>query len=85
MVFLPYSQLHDSLAHPRLRDLGLIDGMLRCEFDIVKHVVRAVAYGRPERHLLFRIDHVVGSVAQQELGVDVPSGPREDEGRAVFL
>lgn len=43
-------------------------------------MVGGIAHSGPGGHLPLGIDHVVGAVAQQELGVDVPGRPGEHKG-----
>ena len=48
-------------------------------------MVAAVAHRRPVGDLLFRVDDLVRTVAQEELGMDVPGGPGEHKGSTIFL
>lgn len=79
------AQLDHSPSYPGFRHRRLIDGMVRCQLDVVKHMVRAVPDRGPRGRLLLRIDHIVRTVAQQEFGVDVRAAGRSTKGAPYSL
>ena len=48
-------------------------------------MVRSITHRRPTGHLLFRINNIIRTVAQQELCMDIPRRPGQHKGRTVLL
>lgn len=69
---------YDVLAHPFFRDGELEDAVIVIQLDEVEYIFRVIAHGGFERHILLRIDDLVGAVTEQELALDFAAGHGND-------
>ena len=59
--------------------------MIRRKPGIIIDMIPAVTHGRPFRHLLFRIDNLIGPAGKQKFSMRVPGYANQDKGRPFFL
>ena len=66
-VFLADIDVTDGLSDPCGRHRYFQNGMVVIQFNIIQHMVGPVADSRPFGQLLFRVKHLIRTVAQQKL------------------
>ena len=59
--------------------------MVVVQLDIIQHMVGPVADGRPLGQLLFRVKHLIRTVAQQKFSLDIPFRTGNDQFCAQLL
>ena len=59
--------------------------MVAVDLNVVEDVVGTASDGRPLCQLLFGVDHLVGTVAQEEFLLDIGGGPGDDHSGAQLL
>ena len=69
--------LADRAIHPFRRNGHFHDGVVVLQLDIIQNVFGAVSDRRSLCQLLFRVDHFIRTVAQQELGLYIPLCTRD--------
>ena len=77
--------LTDTLSLPSLRYGNLEYRVFLIKFDVVKNVIGTVSDRCPLRDLLFRVDHFIRTVPEQELGLHFPVRAGYNESSAEFL
>ena len=70
-VFFPDIKLSDCFSYPFFRNLYLKNCMGRIHFHVIKNMVICITDRCPFCHLLFWIDHAVGSISQKEFFLNI--------------
>ena len=73
MVAFSHIQLPDGFPHPAIGHFHFENGMVIPQGDVIGNVIGGIPDGGPICHLLLWIHHLIGAIAQQELGLNVPA------------